>query len=271
MFIGWIRKKSFYDDLSALSEKITIDQNLITKTVDEDQSLAFGAYENNELLAVITAYSFKDSILINNLYYIKEIGEDIIIRLFKLLLNNIDEKNKTILFLASLKEQELLKEFGFKKYANFKKAVYKGGAVAFNFSNATAKSISNPNYLGTIKKYDTKEFNEDRFDYITHTVAKGSSLFLSTPFGYQHSYAINNNIIKISPWVMEDEAFTDSEKLLRGVLYHRGLKTVVAFIPKDIKEIVDLYESYKFDITDEFGLLYLNTKPDINLASVYGF
>ena len=167
--------------------------------------------------------------------------------------------------------RELLKEFGFKKYANFKKAVYKGGAVAFNFSNATAKSISSPNYLGTIKNIDSKEFHEERFEYITHTVAKGSSLFLSTQFGYQHSYAINGNIIKISPWVMEDEAYTDSEKLIRGVLYHRGLKTVVAFIPKDIKEIVDLYESYKFDLTDDFGLLYLNKKPDINLASVYGF
>jgi hypothetical protein len=271
MFIGWIRKKSFYDDLTVLSEKITIDQNLITKTVDEDQSLAFGAYENGELLAIITAYSFKDSILINNLYYVKEIAEEIIVRLFKLLLNNIDESKKTIMFLASVKEQEILKEFSFKKYANFKKAIYKGGAVAFNFSNATAKSISNPNYLGTIKNIDSKEFNEDRFEYITNTTSKGSSLFLSTQFGFQHSYAINNNIIKISPWMMEDEAYTDSEKLLRGVLYHRGLKTVVAFIPKDIKEIVDLYESYKFELTDEFGLLYLNKKPNINLASVYGF
>jgi len=271
MFIGWIRKNSFYDDLSGLAEKITIDQNLVTKTVDEDHSLAFGAYEEGELLAVITAYSFQNSILINNLYYVKSIEEDVVVRLFKLLLNNITDTQKTIMFLASVKEQEILKEFGFKKYANFKKAIHTGSAVAFNFSNTTAKSIANPNYLGTIKNIDSKEFNEDRYDYITHTSSKGSSLFLSTQFGFQHSYAINNNIIKVSPWMMEDEAYTDSEKLLRGVLYHRGLKTIVAFVPKDVKEITDLYLSYKFDLTDDFGLLYLNKKPDINLASVYAF
>ena len=64
---------------------------------------------------------------------------------------------------------------------------------------------------------------------------------------------------------MDDGAFSDSEKILRGVIYHRGLKKLFAFIPSEVKEITDLYASYKFDMSDEFTLLYKNSKPSINL------
>jgi hypothetical protein len=272
MFIGWIRRDRFLDDLEKLSLLIAVDKNLIIKTVQEDQSLSFGAYnEEGDLEAIVTAYSFKNSILINNLYYIKDIKVDIIKRLFQVLLNNILQTNLSILFMANKFEQEILKNLGFNKYANFTKAVHKGAAVAFNFSNATSKSISNPNYIPTVTKLDVDTFKENRVDYIFHIVAKQSSLMLSTQFGYQHSYALTKDIIKISPWIMVDEAFTDAEKLIRGVLYHRGLKTIVSFIPSNTKEIIDLYKSYKFEFVEEFALMYLNKKPNFNLDSIYGF
>ena len=272
MFIGWIRKDTFQDDLEKLSQTIVLDKNLVSKTVQEDQSLSFGAYNDaGDLEAIITAYSFKNSILINNLYYTKELEFDIVKRLFTILLNNIIPTTLPILFMANEKEQTLLKEFGFHKYANFKKAVHKGAAVAFNFSNATSKSISNPNYIPTVTKLDMDTFKENRLEYILHVVAKQSSLMLSTQFGYQHSYALSKEVIKISPWIMVDEAFTDAEKLIRGVLYHRGLKTIVSFIPSSSKEIVELYKSYKFEFVEEFGLMYLNKRPSFNLDSIYGF
>lgn len=272
MFIGWIRKDTFQDDLEKLSTNVTLDKNLVSKTVQENQSLSFGAYNSEgDLEAIITAYSFKNSILINNLYYLKNIESDIIRRLFTILINNIDQTTLPILFMANQMEQSFLKELGFNKYANFKKAVHKGAAVAFNFSNATSKSISNPNYIPTVTKLDVDTFKENRLEYILHIVAKQSSLMLSTQFGYQHSYALSKEIIKISPWIMVDEAFTDAEKLMRGVLYHRGLKTIVSFIPSSAKEIVELYKSYKFEFVEEFGLMYLNKKPNFNLDSIYGF
>jgi hypothetical protein len=271
MFIGWIRKKSFYDDLVALAKKITIDQNLITKTVEEDQSLSFGIYENNELLGIITAYRFENSVLINNLYYIKELEDEVIQRVFKILLNNLYEDTKPILFLASKSEKQIVEKLGFLKYADFKKAVHSGAGVAFNFSNATAKSISNENYLGVLKQLDQKGFGEQRVEYVTKSVMKSSSLVFSTQFAFQHSYALNQNIVKISPWIVEPGAYTDAEKLLRGVLYHRGLKTLVAFVPKNNKEITDLYQSYKFELVDDFSLMYLNNKPNIDLNYIYGF
>lgn len=272
MFIGWIRKDKFVDDLEKLSQTVILDKNLIAKTVQENQSLSFGAYnDENDLKAIITAYRFHNSILINSLYYEKDSDFDIIRRLFLILLNNISNENIPILFMANKFEQDILKDIGFKKYANFTKAVHKGAAVAFNFSNATSKSISNPNYIPTVTKLDSDTFKENRIDYILKTVAKQSSLMLSTQFGYQHSYALSKDIIKISPWIMVDEAFTDAEKLIRGVLYHRGLKTIVSFIPSNKKEIVDLYKSYKFELEEGFGLMYINKKPNFNLDSIYGF
>lgn len=271
MFIGWIRKNSFQNDIKTLAQDILIDENLVINTVNENQALCFGAYQENQLHAFISAYSFEHTILINNFYYKEGFDGEYKKRLIKILLNNIYAPQKSILFMASSDEVKLFEAFDFKQYANFKKAIYSSGGAAFNFSSSTAKSISGENYIPIIKKLDTKGFGDDRIEYITTKMTKSSSLFLSTDFGFQHSYALGKSVVKLSPWIMEDAAFTDAEKLLRGVIYHRGLKRLISFIPKDIKEIVNLYESYNFELKEEYKLLYKNKKPNINLESVYGW
>ena len=65
------------------------------------------------------------------------------------------------------------------------------------------------------------------------------------------------------------ESFIDAEKLLRGVLYYRGLKIVYAFIPTNIDEIVELYHQYKFKNEGNYRLQYLGEKPNIRLESLY--
>ncbi|QOY53192.1 hypothetical protein [Candidatus Sulfurimonas baltica] len=270
MFIGWIRKKSFSLDLEELNSHVAIDKALITKTFEKNSSLCFGAYKEDKLISFISAIELPESVLINNFYYIKETDSDIKTRLMRLLLNNLSQETKPILFMSNKDEKELLKDFNFNEYAKFKKAVYSGGAV-FNFSNATAKSINNENFLPVMATMDKKAFNEDRIEYAKSILLKQSSLVLSTEYGYQHSYAINKSIIKISPWVMSSAAFSDAEKMIRGVIYHRGLKKILAFIPSDVEEITNLYKSYKFDLGDEYSLLYLNSKPSINLEMVYAF
>lgn len=271
MFVGWIRKDSLEKDIEEFSSHIAIDIHLLVHTILQNQSLCFAAYEENKIVALITAFEFDNSFLINGLYYLEDITDDIIEKLLNLLLKNINEENKTILFMGNKKEKKVFLEAKFKQYAKFKKAVHSSGSVAFNFSNATSKSINNENFLPIVKKLDSDTYKENREEYISHILIKQSSLMLSTDFGYQHSYAIGNNHIKISPWIMVDEAFMDAEKLIRGVLYHRGLKTIISFIPSDVKEITDLYLSYGFELKEDYSLLYLNHKPNINLESVYGF
>jgi hypothetical protein len=271
MFIGWIRSKSFSADLEQFSSSIIIDKSLVMKTFHENQSLCFGAYDENKLIAFISAYESNASIIINNFYYIPDISSDAKKRLIKLLLNNINEDEKTIMFMSRKNEKDTLLSFEFQEYAKFKKALYGKEAVAFNFSSATAKSISNENYIPTMTSLDKRAFGENRVTYTKNILFKQSSLVLSTAFGYQHSYAIDKSLIKISPWIMQDAAFSDAEKILRGVIYHRGLKKLFAFIPSDVKEITDLYASYKFDLSDEYVLLYKNAKPELNLEMIYAF
>jgi hypothetical protein len=88
--------------------------------------------------------------------------------------------------------------------------------------------------------------------------------------GFLHSYVVNKRFIKISPWLMDSEAFIDAEKLLRGVLYYRGLKKIYAYAPSNEKEIIELYQSYKFKIDGDFKLMYLTELPDIKLENLYG-
>jgi len=271
MFIGWIRKKSFISDLDNLASSMVIDKSLIHKTYEENSSLCFGAYDEKKLVAFISAYEFSKSYVVNNFYYLDEVSSDIQKRLIKLLLNNINDDEKPILFMSQKDEKSLFFSFAFKEYAKFKRAVYTSGSVSFNFTNATSKSITNENYLPIVTSLNKAAFHEDKTDYIKDVLLKQSSLVLSTKFGYQHSYAIDKSLIKISPWVMDDGAFSDAEKMIRGVIYHRGLKRLLAYVPSDVKEITDLYASYKFDMSEEYTLLYKNSKPSIDLEMVYAF
>ncbi len=271
MFVGLLRINSLSRDLDAFEKKVILDKNLIHKTVLENQYLGFGAYDGDDLVALITAEDFEKSILINNFYYDENIGAEIKQRLVKLLLSNLRHNDKTILILSKESESEIFQNFGFQSFERFHKAVYSGGSVAFNFSSATAKSISNDNFMPVLKRVDLKAYGENRSEYIENNILKSSSLILSTAFGYQHSYALSKNIIKLSPWVMEDILLDDAEKLLRGVIYHRGLKKLVAMIPKSVPEITNLYKSYKFKFVETLPLMYKNEKPNIRLDMIYGF
>ncbi|WP_024953505.1 hypothetical protein [Sulfurospirillum arcachonense] len=270
MFVGWIRKSSFESDLLEFEKTQVIDKKLILNTAFYNQSLCFGAYEDKKLLGFISAYMFEESVYINNFYYQKELSKEVKKRLIKILLTNISEENKSIYILSLEDEKEVFESFGFKSYAKFSKATYSGKSGAFNFTNATAKSISNENFKPTLKRVDEKTYKEDRFDYVTKSMFKSSSLLLSTQRGYQHSYALNKNIIKLSPWIMDPSWSDDAEKLLRGVIYHRGLKKIIAFIPSEVKEITDLYLTYNFELTEGYNLMYKNEKPEINIQMIYG-
>jgi hypothetical protein len=271
MFIGWIRKKSFDLDIAKLAESLTIDKNLVLNSYNEDSSLCFGAYEENKLVAFISAYQHDHSYIINNFYYTDEITTDVKKRLVKLLLDNINEDEKTIMVMIKKDEKSIFSSFKFSEYAKFKRAFYTGGGVAFNFTNATSKSITTENYLPIISNLDKDAYKEDKVRYLKDVLLKQSSLVLSNQSGYQHSYAVSKSLVKISPWIMRDGAFTEAEKMIRGIIYHRGLKRIFAYVPSDVKEITDLYASYKFDMSEEYMLYYKNAKPQINLEMVYAF
>lgn len=270
MFVGWVRTDTLERDLDEFEKKYVCDKNLILNTALYSQRLCFGVYDKDILRALISAYEFEDSVYINNFLYDKSINKEHKTRLIKLLEENINKKDKTHYILARDDETELFSEFGCKSYAKFIKVFYSGGAV-FNFTNSMSKSIDNENYMPSLIKVDRACTKESRAEYITKNIFKTSSLVLSTQNGYEHSYALNKNVIKLSPFMVNHFAFDDAQKMLRGVIYHRGLKKILAFIPKDVEEITNLYRSYKFEFLEEYSLMYKNEKPNIDLEMVYGF
>ncbi|HGZ71044.1 MAG TPA: hypothetical protein ENK87_01270 [Nitratifractor sp.] len=267
MFVGWIRGKTLKDDLESFEAIQSIDSNLVFTSYQSNPSLAFAAYDGNRMHGLLTAYPFEDTIFINNFYYSKELEESDRVRLLSLLLQNINEA-RSIISLAKRGDEKLFEPLGFKPYARFEELLFSGGGVSFNFSSTTAKSISQENYQTTLKKFDKKAWHEDRYDYIHNCVAKSSTLMLSNALGYQHSYISTKGFVKISPWVMELDTPVEAEKFLRGVIYHRGLKKITAFAPQ-VKEIIELYESYSFQRVQQHTLLYLGSKPKIDLEMIY--
>jgi hypothetical protein len=267
MFIGYL-KKGFENALDELIRTNTLfDLELLKKTYQVFPEYCFAAYENSKIIGVISAYSFDNHLYINVLDVIDE-AKDILKRLVALLLKNSIDEN--ILVLVEDKYSKYLEDLSFNTYCNMYKFMHSGEAVAFNFSNSTAKQVSGENYDEVSRKLDKKAFWTNRENYLRTDCVFSNSLKLSTQYGFLHSYVVNKRYIKISPWIMDNEAFLDAEKLLRGVLYYRGLKKIYGFAPANEKEIVDLYKSYKFEIDGNFKLMYLNEEPKIILENLYG-
>ncbi len=270
MFVGWIRP-DLKEDIMQLSKEVVCDHYSCLQTYISNKSLCFGIYDELKLVGFISAFENEKSIMINNFCYTKDIDDAIKMRLIKLLLHNTGFKQKPVFILTNEHEKELFSQTDFEEYTSFYQAIHQGGKAAFNFSQAAAKSISGENYLGIANQLDIKAFGEHRSHYMTDITQRPSSLPLCTSNGYLHSYALGKTHIKIAPWIMKTSAYSDAEKLLRGVLYHRGLKKIIAFIPTAVKEITDLYESYKFEFQKTYHLMYLHRPPILNLEMIYAF
>ena len=266
MFIGYL-KNGFEDCLEDLINKNPLfDLELLKQTYSVYPQYCFAAYKDSKIIGVLSAYTFENYLYINVIEVIEKY-EDILKRLDSLLLRNFPNEN--ILVLIENEKSQELENLGFKIYSDFVRFMHSGEAVAFNFSNSTAKQVSGEHYDEVARRVDKKAFNLRRDEYLKTDCVFSNSLKLSTSYGYLHSYVVNKRFIKISPWIMDNEAFLVAEKLLRGVLYYRGLKKIYGYAPKNVKEIIDLYQSYKFKIDGDFKLMYLKEKPNIVLDNLY--
>ena len=250
-----ILRSGFEEDLENLQSSDNLfDLELLKKTYEAYPQYCFAAYEEGKIVGVVSAYEFQKHIFINVINVMKA-HEDILTRLLKLLIQNASSMNIYVLIDNKLKDY--VKAFNFKEHSYFYRFVHSGEAVPFNFSNSIAKQVSGEDYENVSKSIDKDVFLDNRQEYISRDCLFSNSLKLSTQTGFLHSYVVNKRYIRVSPWLMQRESYLDAEKLLRGVLYYRGLKKIFSFAPKDIKEIVELYESYKFKKDGTFSLLYL--------------
>ena len=266
MFVGYLRN-SFEEDITDIlhSDKL-FDLELLKKTYKVFPQYCFAAYESGKIVGIISAYEFHKHIFINVINVLK-VHEEVLTRLLKLLIQNSASMNIFVLIEKPLKSY--VEAFNFQEHSSFVRYMHSGEAVAFNFSNSIAKQVSGEDYENVAKRIDKEVFMDDREDYLKKDCSFSNSLKLSTQTGFLHSYVVNKRYIRISPWLMQSESYLDAEKLLRGVLYYRGLKKIFGFAPKDIKEITELYESYKFKKDSTYSLMYLGEKPDLKLENLY--
>lgn len=240
MFVGYLRN-NFEEEISDLLESDTLfELELLKKTYEIYPQYCFAAYESGKVVGVISAYEFEKHIFINVLSAMKA-HKDVLIRLIKLLIQNSRTMNIYVVVENSL--VSYFEPFNFKEHSSFIRFLHSGEAVAFNFSNSIAKQVSGEDYENVSKRIDKEVFLDNREDYIKKDCTFSNSLKLSTQTGFLHSYVVNKRYIRISPWLMQSESYLDAEKLLRGVLYYRGLKKIFAYAPKGVNEITELYES----------------------------
>lgn len=266
MFVGYLRN-DFEEDISDLvqSDKL-FELELLKQTYKAFPQYCFAAYESGKIVGVVSAYEFKKHIFINVINVMKAY-EEVLTRLLKLLIQNTPSMNIFVLIENSLKHY--VEAFNFEEHSSFIRYMHSGEAVPFNFSNSIAKQVNGDDYENVSKRIDKKVFMDNREEYLEKDYTFSNSLKLSTQTGFLHSYVVNKRYVKISPWLMQSESYLDAEKLLRGVLYYRGLKKIFGFAPKNIKEITELYESYKFKKDGTFLLMYLGEKPELKLENLY--
>lgn len=266
MFIGYLRN-NFEESCDLLIQKNTLfDFELLKHTYEIYPQYCFAAYKDSKVVGVLSAYAFEKHIFINVLEVLEE-HPLVLRRLIELLIQNIHGAN--LFFLMDQKQIGKLDSLGFNQGDDFVRFMHSGEAVAFNFSNSLAQQVSSGDYGMVSSLIDRTVFNQDRTQYLSKDCQFQNSLKLATQSGTLHSYVVNKRYIKISPWLMKSEAFIDAEKLLRGVLYYRGLKKIFAYAPKDVAEISKLYESYKFKKDGIFKLLYLGEKPNLRIDDLY--
>jgi hypothetical protein len=269
MFVGWIRGGSFESDLDIFATHIVVDKHLLKHSFAKSPNMLFGVYEEQKLQACIGAYGLDGLVYIHSLYYLQKVSLEVIERLIALFISN--HTSTPMAVLAKESEMPLFEKFGFKEVANFMKMMSSSSKVAFNFSNVMAKRIADTNYMQTIPKLESICFGKawERDRYIKEALFKSSSLVFSTSLGYQHSYAMSKNIIKISPWIVDESAYDDAEMFIRGLLYHRGLKQIVAIAPKDASEVQALYKSYKFEQIEPLVLMSKDIDLQFNQDMIY--
>jgi hypothetical protein len=263
MSITLVKRSSFEEDLTLFEKDVLVDRGLLLKSFEKNSKLTFGLYNiDSDLEAIVSAFEFKNSILINSFYYKDSVTIDQKRSLIDTFVANAPKKS--LIVMVSDRDSDMFANLHFKPLSKFQKVVYSKGSFAIKNSFHSAKDC-----LKVIKEEDRKFCNEDRFEYISKTLMKQSSLVISSDSGYQHSYALNTNTITISPWIMSENS--NSEDLIQTLLYYRGVKKVSALIPKGIEKITNLYKSYKFDFLEDYTLMYLNEKPKLNLGSIYSF
>ncbi len=271
MTIKWLREQDI-DELVLLVrlENWIADKHQLMTIYKRFPHLCYGAYDGDFFVGAIMGYTHLHSAWINNFFvksnYRKQgVGK----RLFKTLLRALELEEKVIYLVANQEVEKFYSSFGFNRVIEIGRVFRESKEINFKFNSNYAKELQKDSFK-LIYTLDNQIYKDDRTTYLKEDLIAHSSLILATQNGFLHSKMVFSSLF-IGPFLVKVGAYMDAERLLRGVLYKRGLKNIYADIPLHSKEMENLYKHYGFSIINRTSLMVLGDGLKINFDAIYGF
>ncbi len=273
MFIGWLKFVNVAE-LVKVAEDVgwLVDGYHVKLMMMHSPHLCYGAYDEGKLVGAIMAIEFEHSAMIK--YFMVKPShqkQGIGRRLFETLLGAVDSEYNSLYLHANPSLVPFFQKYGFESKMEVGRFVNVGKVPPFNFTNAHAKELDGSNFESIISTIDKETFHENRMDFLLDEMERNSSLKLTLPNGFQHSSIVNARNVYLGPWQVRAGHEDEAEKMMRGVLYFRGLKKVVADVPLGVKHVVDLYEKYHFQSKQRFVHMSRGTTAEVNFENIYAF
>jgi len=273
VFIGWLKHVDV-SELVSIADEVgwLIDGYHVKLMMMHAPHLCYGAYEEGRLVGAVMAIEFEHSAMIK--YFMvrqshqrRGIGR----RLFETLLSSLEAERTKLYLHANPDLVPFFEAHGFEAKMEVGRFVNVGKVPPFNFTNAHAKELDGDNFESVISAIDRETFGENRMEFLLDEMERNSSLKFTLPNGFQHSSVVNARHVYLGPWQVREGHEDEAEKMMRGVLYFRGLKKVVADVPLGSSHVVKLYEEYHFQNKQRFVHMVRGEGSTVKFGNIYAF
>lgn len=273
MFIGWLQHADTAELIKIAEETgLLLDNYHVKLIMMHAPHLCYGAYDDGVLVGAIVAIPYERSAMIK--YFMvrpshqrKGIGR----RLFETLFDVLKDERLSFYLHTTPQMRSFFEGYGFNTEMEVGRFLNVGKVPPFSFTNAQAKELDGGNFDAAFRRIDYETFQEDRMEFLADEMERNSSLKFVLPNAFQHSSVINARGVYLGPWQCREGSEEEAEKMMRGVLYFRGLKKVMADVPMGNKNAVDLYGRYHFQQKGTFFHMAYGEPRNVRFENIYAF
>ena len=256
MFIGWL-KHADLPKLLALAEPyhaLLMDGYQLKLLLMHSPHLCYGAYMEGELVGAIMASEWSRSSVIHywlvaTAYQGQGIGE----RLVDTVIRALYPKSITITLPNTL--QAWYQAKGFAPVGEIERMINVGKIPPFAFTNAQAQALEQSPFEAVVARMDPSIFGDQRLRWLEDAMDRNSSLRFALSDGFVHSCVIQGRYVYVGPW--EGDNPSEAQTLMQGLLYFRGLKKIIADVPRDNHDAVELFTRYGFESMHRWVMMVL--------------
>lgn len=273
MFIGWLQYADAAELIKIAEETgLLLDNYHVKLIMMHAPHLCYGAYDDGVLVGAIVAILYERSAMIK--YFMVSpshqrmgIGR----RLFETLFGVLKNERLSFYLHSTPQMGSFFEGYGFNTKMEVGRFLNVGKVPPFSFTNAQAKELDGGNFDAAFRRIDYETFQEDRMEFLADEMERNSSLKFVLPNAFQHSSVINARGVYLGPWQCREGSEDEAEKMMRGVLYFRGLKKVMADVPMGNKNAVDLYGRYHFQQKGTFFHMTYGEPRHVRFENIYAF